>query len=95
MSMRDNLIAAKALIDKPEKWGKLNVPNNCKPCALQAVAIVSGFDGRFYDMPEYDSLSSALPPGTRIVGLYNDAPSTTHADIMSLFQRAIEAAGDK
>ena len=39
-------------------------------------------------------LTDALPEGHRISGVlyYNDSPGTTHADILALFQRAIERA---
>ena len=37
-------------------------------------------------------LGDALPDGHKVSGLlfYNDSPETTHADIVALFQRAIE-----
>jgi hypothetical protein len=98
MTVKENLIAAKALIDTPEKWGK----GEYKPspgcfCAFGALMAARGVD------PEDDTsvtdedraLAKALPSGwhkvTSEVADFNDHPDTTHADIMALFQRAIEA----
>ncbi len=98
MTLRDDLIAAKALIDTPEKWAKgPGVWGSDRHCAQQALLFKAG---------GMDAVSKALPVawkiGQRLKGRwsclpsaniirFNDHPSTTHADIMALFDRAIAA----
>lgn len=94
--LADDLRAAKALIDTPEKWGKgdgLRGPSKPKRCAIHAVA--HGVDlGREDAM--VDALTAALPEGWQggllPIAEYNDDPSTTHADVLALFDRAIATA---
>lgn len=100
MSVRDNLIAARALIDTPEKWGKEHYePRPGCFCVSGALAKVYGVDPNPQNCeagPEYRALYAAVPNGPWSGPVnYNDHPDTTHADIMALFDRAIEAAGDK
>lgn len=101
MSVRDDLIAAKALIDTPEKWdnrGPGRVRNGvyarCIFIALGEIVI----GPRRLAMAAI--LSKSIPwkwllrvwgadgDDRRIIWL-NDHPATTHADIMALFDRAI------
>jgi len=106
MGVREDLIAAKALIDTPEKWGKgldsftrsygtSPIGATCAMGACNAIAHVrSGYfghrnDGLFILLAK--ALRAQLPVG-RSVPDFNDAPTTTHADIMALFDRAIAAA---
>ena len=92
MTMRHDLTAAKSLIDTPEKWCKgglrqgnrltaLGALNDaCNPMTLRAV---------------YPLITALLPEGFNRPGgikAYNDAQATIHADIMALFDRAIDAA---
>lgn len=96
MSLKDDLIAAKALIDTPEKWGKGPDGLNCPAqgaCAMNACASLSNYAS----WHATQALEAALPSGEwnskmLPVAAYNDDPDTTHADIMALFNRAIEAA---
>ena len=87
MSVRESLIAARALIDTPEKWIKGSSRNGQGGyCALGAMDKIGPESGC------YLALRSALPseePG--FVAAYNDLPTTTHADILALFDRAIAA----
>jgi hypothetical protein len=112
MSLKDDLIAARALIDTPEKWRKdaySHDPNSC--CAMIAANRTQGLTSPYY--PAAHKLVEAIPeewmvanearissshrystgqvPGL-YVGEYNDDPATTHADILALYDRAIEAA---
>lgn len=107
MSVKDDLIAARALIDTPEKWGK-GMPSyersyTADPdgpiCAVGACNVQSfraRTDGETYNARLYillvDTLHDALPDGQLSIPGFNDADATTHADIMALFDRAIEAA---
>lgn len=94
MSLVDDLKAAKALIDTPEKWEKGEpLPPGCN-CAWTA-CVVAEIGGAMDDV--VDALLTFVPPsdddhGYRALIRYNDAPATTHADIMALFDRAINAA---
>ena len=95
MSLRDDLIAAKALIDTPEKWRHGYFLNGDAMCALRALETVAG-SADFYTLPTYAALCRALPAdwlaqwGPESAGVYNDR--SAHADIMSLFDRAIASA---
>lgn len=96
-SVKENLIAARSLIDAPEKWGKgdaygIITPRGCK-CAMVAVSEVCKVDAAF--KVTRSALESQLPPGfitsSWPVVDFNDHSDTTHAEIMSLFDRAIAA----
>lgn len=100
MSVRDDLIAARALIDKPEKWAhestaRAKEGGNCL-CAVDAMTEVNG--ATFIKM--HRVMTRCLPANFLAdddseldpIAQFNDAPSTTHADIMALFSRAINAS---
>lgn len=90
MSVRDNLIAARAVIENPDNWGKGAINNNGCRCALGALV-----EARAFHNPEIETLVHALPEPWRSVARFKDAETTIHSDIIALFDRAIEAAGDK
>lgn len=102
MTLHDDLVAAKALIDTPEKWGKGEHAYYTAPfCVLgacRAVASKAPEDDRLTPMRK--ALRHALPPDFRddseifdyATTRFNDAQVTTHTDAMSLFDRAIAAA---
>lgn len=94
MTLRDDLIVAKALIDTPEKWCKgIHAGQNCAMWALAEAAPMANY--RWIEAAE--ALRKAAPRrphgdyGCPVVA-FNDAPTTTHADVMALFDRAIAAA---
>lgn len=88
-STRENLIAAKALIDTPEKWGKGTYePSPGCYCALGALDAASE-GGRWTPFEVMAALTIALPDSAKDIVAFNDDPNTTHADIMALFDRAI------
>lgn len=90
MTLRDDLIAAKALIDTPDKWCKGRMySRDGRMCAFGA--LYCGFRSRDEDYVDALMLLNAQSPKGRL-SAFNDAPETTHADIMALFDRAIEAA---
>jgi hypothetical protein len=98
-SVKDNLIAARALIDTPEKWGKGEYePRPGCYCMAGAIFAAKGFNPwQEMGSPEakaieaaLDEVSDGLSPWRSYVD-YNDNFETTHADIMALFDRAIEA----
>lgn len=98
MALVDDLRAARALIDTPEKWGKGNghmlgnVPLH-KECAVTACYHVCGSVGSRYARA-VEALERQIPatvkPWLRALHRYNDA--TTHADVMSVFYRALAKA---
>lgn len=84
MSVKEDLIAAKALIDTPEKhrdrqFGVLGALSDVLPEE----------DGVPDDDSRFDAMRAALLAhrGGNLVGINNER----HADIMALFDRAIEA----
>jgi hypothetical protein len=94
MTVKDNLIAAKALIADPANWAKSGEVDPRKGRYCAAVAC-----NDFADAPRmFEALRAAFPVeyvgrGGWVTELFdfNDLPSTTHADIMALFDRAIAA----
>jgi hypothetical protein len=104
-ALRDDLIAAKALIDTPEKWRKDDHLHAGSCCAVVAVNRVSGTEGVWADGARPSAMRAALfdhlpdewreKPVFNIairIGDFNDHPDTTHADVMALFDRAIASA---
>jgi hypothetical protein len=100
MSLLTDLIAARDLIDTPEKWTKGIDQKGCAMCALWAVSTVTNPDASSWS-PRWDAaakaLAAAVPSGVdRSLGhpvvAFNDADDTTHADIMALYDRAIATA---
>ena len=96
--LRDDLIAAKALIADEKDWTQH--PKSMAPMCAYAAVLVA-IDGRNVSrisdrvMETQHFLARFLPEpfaNDRHVIAFNDAPGTTHRDIMALFDRAIEAA---
>lgn len=95
MSVKENLIKAKALIDTPEKWGRGEYVKNECFCAIGALAEALGVNPVSSGLTmskEYEALLGAVPDTFYGVWRYNDAEDTTHSDIMALYDRAIAAA---
>ena len=99
-TVREVLIAAKELISTPERWTQnafargmdgLQVPLDtgaaCQWCIAGAMIKVSNLtERRIY------GLASRVLAGETSCGVvthYNDAPERTHAEVMELFDRAI------
>ena len=92
-SLREGLIKARALIDTSDKWCKIHFAAPGQHCTMGALEATVGHD-RAYG-PYRTALLAALPNGFPYVSVinFNDDPSTTHADIMALFDRAIASLG--
>jgi len=100
-SVADVLRAARAKIAEPEHWAKgadaLNAAGKwADPLSADAVSWCAigalGVSGRYW-MQACDLMESLLPDSCdRDVARFNDDPTTTHADILALFDRAIAAA---
>jgi hypothetical protein len=89
------LIAARALIDTPNKWTKGAWQTGCTYCAAGAARKVifgtsNDWSLDFWATPIALALDAQAPGHN--VALYNDDPATTHNDVLALFDRAIEAA---
>ncbi len=89
-TLAEDLRAAKALIDTPEKWHQGWYRNGKGAfCALGACREVTHGKGGDAS-PAATALKEALPDKWPTVVIFNDAADTTHADIMALFDRAIK-----
>lgn len=80
---------ARELLSDPAKWTKRG-EHGPRYCTVSAVTEVSG--GRADDRATralYDALPSRW--AGQYVHSFNDDPSTTHADVLALFDRAIAA----
>lgn len=102
-TVKENLIAARTLIDTSEKWGKGTgpVPPFGRFCAESACAEVSlKANDHGLKLRLWRALENSLPEpwktecakGHLSVHHFNDDPTTSHTDIMGLYDRAIEAA---
>ena len=101
---RQLLIDARELIEDPVNWLKgtsaakadgghadYDDPEACKFCstgALEAATLRGGYEGWAFAQA-FGRLEDAVP-SRQIVG-FNDADTTTHEDVLALFDRAIEA----
>jgi hypothetical protein len=97
MTLRDDLIAAKALIDTPEKWAKgsevdTTEGRRCAAVACNDFALAHSMFGRLQSALPSPHRERAASLGVAAIFDFNDDPRTTHADIMALFDRAIAAA---
>lgn len=88
MKNSELLRAAKARIDSPEKWwhGEFPAKHEGSTCAYLAL---TGIGGRCALRLLADA--AGLSTNQELVE-FNDAPTTTHADIMAMYDRAIALA---
>lgn len=107
MSPAEQLRAAKALIDTPEKWTKgcnarafdgasLDPRDVLASCFCSFGAMVHVEDNSDNRREADHALFMAVGEIAPFPGYisFNDADTTTHADVMALFDRAIELAGE-
>lgn len=94
MTVRENLIAAKARIDTPEKWAKGSgsyMPEN----VTDPVCVLGACHQSRSEDEAVEFLRGHIPAiFNRSFIRFNDHPVTTHADVMALFDRAIAACPD-
>ena len=96
MTTKEVLIAAKALIDTPEKWCKGSYQTiDGRYCAVGAADTASPPVLAVRE-EVYDALVDTMPrwyiSRRYIASSFNDARKTTHADVMAWFDRAIAKA---
>lgn len=107
MTLASDLRAVRAVIDTPEKWtkGAFARKVNGDPgsyseavcfCILGAIRVALS-NNRFLRTDLRNHLRVALPNPIEHDALddFNDAPSTTHADVMALFDVAIKKAEEE
>lgn len=96
MSLRDDLIAARALIDTPEKWcrdrGHAVAYKWFGLREVHSYCIIAALHIGIPDREASYRAEAALRADTPWLVNFNGKPTTTHADIMALFDRAIAAA---
>lgn len=98
MTTAEALAAARKLIDTPEKWCQNSYATTIKGrptrpldasakcfCSAGACLVATG---NLYS-PARDALDRLVAETHRSVVTFNDHHSTTHADVMALFDRAI------
>jgi hypothetical protein len=93
-TLKADLIASKALIADPAHWTQTG------PCVADGTyCAITACNDLQRAVDAFNALYDALPEAWRrerstlgSVFEFNDHPDTTHADIMALFDRAIEAA---
>lgn len=83
------LLRARKLISNPRKWCKGAMQRDGAYCMLGAIAAVAA---REYAGAHHEALSAvgARTPGHSIAN-FNDAPATTHAQVMAIFDAAIKS----
>jgi hypothetical protein len=101
MTLADDLRAARALIDTPEKWGRHTFRDDAGRLCVRGAcgAAVGGVFGGAGARDVEWALLKVLPKWVRqsagplsMLANFNDDPATTHSDVLSLFDRAINAA---
>ena len=100
MTPHEILIAARAKIDTPEKWCKVDValdedgeyiaPDDSYAVQFCALGAIEAIDAPVSLRINAADVLRSLLPG-RLVAPVNDHPETKHADIMALYDKAIEA----
>lgn len=105
--LKDNLIAARALIDTPEKWTRHTFARNADGLPVnndseKAVCFcIMGAVGRVTEcysaaITPWREMTNALREANAItanfgIPHFNDRFDTTHADVLALFDEAIAA----
>jgi len=98
VSVLDDLIRARDHISDPAMWykgafsktGSAGAKNG-QPCCAVGALLWAGPDTERISAGSRNALIDALPDDWNCTASYNDAPTTTHADILALFDRSIAA----
>lgn len=104
MTPREILIAARALIEAPERWTKGEFARNkegekchansdAASCYCMEGAILSQ-SGKWPLKARACAILRASLASAITIPVWNDAPERTHAEVLAAFDRAIELAGD-
>ena len=97
MTLRQDLIHTKSIINTPEKWRKGSMPYQSR-CAGDAIDKMICID--LGHQQEYISRADVILGALGFKNLselvlYNDDPTTTHLDIMKRFDDAIAKLSDE
>lgn len=97
--LAQDLRAAKALIDTPEKWTKgklIRRDENDQICAMCSIGAIYVATQETLNARHYAAKAAFREAAGCVEGLsisyWNDAPERTHAEVMAAFDRAIEKA---
>ncbi len=106
MNTKEILIAAKALIDTPDKWSQDNFVDekDGKVCYCMAGAVLTAqgaekgaladsFNNDFWANNALIALSKSLPGPASLdsrIPFFNDCEETTHKEVMQAFDHAIK-----
>jgi hypothetical protein len=93
MTTKEILIAARKRIEDPKNWVKGQLRDGDAVCALGALYEVAP-DRSSLQSPvylAYEALTNLIPGAAPQLGNFND--QHTHAEVLALFDRAIEAQG--
>lgn len=106
MKVSELLTNARAIIATPDKWHKGSYACNSdgearlsseddavRFCVLGAMDKAAGIDDNEDSMPRSKAVNLLIDYiGDNHVASFNDSPSTTHADVMAMFDNAIARA---
>lgn len=100
-TVRDVLIEARKLIEKPEQWAHNPGMSGWKNrhCIITAIDTIVGMSPSTKQLYELEAgacgaIRAVIGEGVRIVA-WNDAPGRTHAEVLAAFDKAIAAVGDR
>lgn len=94
MTPLEKLVLARAIIEEPESWTQGSYARDAKGNPT----LEDYHDGVCFCMAgacrlacaNTSLLHCALPFGSACVPQFNDSPTTTHADVLAVFDRAID-----
>ena len=91
-SVRDVLIAARKLIEKPENWcpNGSGDPRKNQHCIVMAVDRCRVGDGDTNQLA-INALKNAI--GVKRLARWNDAPDRQHTEVLNAFDKAIAECG--
>lgn len=97
MTPKEILIAARALIDTPEKWvkGAFALHTDHGTCYCLAGALLKATPGDIFN-EDFAAAGTVLkkainsPSADFRLHLWNDAPERTHSEVLAVVDRAIE-----
>lgn len=83
------ILKARELLSDPAKWCKGAFVSNGAFCIAGAVGMRAFKDEEPLADKAVTRISGLLPPEFASVSTFNDHPSTTHADVLALLDRAL------
>lgn len=89
-TVKENLIAARALIDAPEKWAS-TYHERFQSGVVERLDAIDACERVTGDFSLSRHLRDVLPDDAWTVTMFNNSSDTTHSDMMALFDRAIAA----